>query len=470
MAEKDRVTSDAPQRREEREEQIARILKRVEDRLRNELPTGPQTLDQIEQRVEEIGEQIKREIQDEVVDAQGTGHAGVTLPCSCGGLARYRGDAVRSVVTIQGAQSIARAYYYCSSCRKGLHPLDRTLELGRGLCSVRVRALACRFASYLPFSVAARELELVCGIRLSASSVQRLAKETGRHLRGEWEAREKRLREHPNAEPKGPGPKQLHISMDGVMAHVGGAWREVKLGVCYERSSSAGSVEAGAAPNSAAYYATLASSEQFGRRLRALGWVAKEPLCRHVAVLADGSDWIWKEAAKHFTQRTQILDFFHASEHLWSVARVRFSPSAIDPGPNVRQEAEQEASDAAREWVSQQKAKLLEADNGVTLVLQDIRAWTPRTQTGQEVRRKELGYFTQHAQRMHYKAYKEAGFHIGSGVMESSCRWVVQQRMKGAGMRWSYEGAECMLQLRTTWCSRNQQELLNAARAATLAA
>ena len=215
MPDKDRTS---PEARQQREEQISRILKRVEERLRKELPSDPQTpqtLDQIEQRVEEIGEEIKREIQEEVLDAQGTGHAGVTLACSCGALARYRGDAVRSVVTLQGLQTIARAYYYCSSCRKGFHPLDRTLELGRGLCSVRVRALACRFASYLPFAVAAQELELVCGIRLSASSVQRLAKETGKCLLSEWEEREKRLRECPHAEPKGPGPKQLHVSMDG---------------------------------------------------------------------------------------------------------------------------------------------------------------------------------------------------------------------------------------------------------------
>lgn len=444
-------TDDSRREHEEREAQIARILKRVEERLWKELPSGPQTLEQIERDVHELGEEIKQDIQEEVVDALGSGHVGPTLGCNCGSVARYRGDAVRSVITLQGEQVLARAYYYCSSCRHGFHPLDRTLALGRGPCSVGVWALACRFASYLPYAVAAQELEMVCGIRLSASSIQRLAKETGRTLMAEWQERETKLRTCPNAEPTGVAPKQLHISMDGVMAHVDGAWREVKLGVCYERSEK--SEESGTC--GAAYYATLESSEPFGRRLRALTWVAKEPRCRQVAVIADGSDWIWKEAARHFTQRTQILDFFHASEHLWTVARTRFPTD--------------EAGDAtASEWVDQQKARLM--DNRIAEVIADIHRWEPRKEADRETRRKELGYLTQHAGRMKYKTYKDAGFHIGSGVMESSCRWVVQQRMKGAGMRWSRNGAESMLHLRTAWCSRKNEDLIKAARRASMAA
>ena len=431
--------------REDREAQIARILKRVEERLRKELPSGPQTLEQIERDVHELGEEIKHDIQEEVVDALGSGHAGPTLGCACGSVARYRGDAVRSVITLQGEQVLARAYYYCSSCRGGFHPLDRTLALGRGPCSVGVWALACRFASYLPYAVAAQELEMVCGIRLSASSIQRLAKQTGRTLMAEWEERESKLRTSPHSEPTGFAPKQLHISMDGVMAHVDGAWREVKLGVCYERSEERGTC-------TAAYYATLESSERFGRRLRALSWVAKEPLCRQVAVVADGSDWIWKETAKHFTRRTQILDFFHASEHLWALARARYPADEA----------------AASKWIDQQKERLL--DNRVADVVEDIRSWQPEREPDREVRRKELVYLMQHAGRMKYKTYKSAGFHIGSGVMESSCRWVVQQRMKGAGMRWSRNGAESMLHLRTAWCSRKHDDLINAARRAIRAA
>lgn len=148
MAEKERRHQEIEKReqreqREEREEQITRILKRVEEQLRRELPEGPQTLEEIEQQVEKVGEEIKREIQREVLDAQGTGYSGTKLSCACGSEARYRGDVVRSLITLQGEQAIARAYYYCSFCRHGFYPLDRVLGLGHGQCSVGVAALAC---------------------------------------------------------------------------------------------------------------------------------------------------------------------------------------------------------------------------------------------------------------------------------------------------------------------------------------
>ena len=177
---------------------------------------------------------------------------------------------------------------------------------------------------------------------------------------------------------------------------------------------------------------------------------AGEPRCRKVAVVADGSDWIWQETGKYFTQRVQILDFFHVCEHLWTLADARFG----EVGPE------------RAEWVHQQKGRLLE--DKVETVLADIRAWQPSTKAAEETQRKELAYLTKHARRMRYKSFREAGYHIGSGVMESSCRWVVQQRMKGSGMRWSSRGAECMLQLRTAWCSRSHANLMAAAQSAVL--
>ncbi len=425
-----------------REERIARILRSVEEQLRRELPDSPQTLDEIERSAEQMGEQIKREIQHELLDLCGTGYCGKWVTCTCGGKARYKAESVRSVVTLHGEEPIARAYYYCPACRHGFYPIDRVLRLGSGQCSAHVRALACRFASYLPFALAARELELICGVKLSASSVQRIAKQTGKQLGREWDERKRRLWDE---EPEAAGrvPEQLHVSMDGVMAHVDGAWREVKLGVCYERAREKG-------PTRASYYATLAPSTEFGQRLRTLAHLAGEPRCRKVAVVADGSDWIWQEAGKYFTQRVQILDFYHACEHLWSVANARFG----------------ERSAQAEEWVHQQKGRLLE--DQADAVVADISSWQPETVAGQETRRKELAYLGKHAHRMRYQSYRNAGYHIGSGVMESSCRWVVQQRMKGSGMRWSAAGAESMLQLRTAWCSRSHTELMAAAQSSVL--
>ncbi len=423
-----------------REEQIARLVNSFEQRLRNSYPRTPQTLEEIERRAQEIGEKIKQEIQQEIVDAHGSGYAGATCACGCAGSARYKGQVERRLVSLHGEVVLVRAYYWCARCRRGFCPLDKTLDLGQGQTSLSVRILACRFASLLPFEKAAKELELVCGVHLSASTLQRIAKQTGHEMGRMWQEQQAKL----SALEQAPAPMaaRLHISMDGVMAHVDGVWREVKLGVCYARGKQG--------PTKACYYATLAGSQAFGRQVKTLGLRCGEARCRQVAVVADGSAWIWQEAGKHYTCRVQILDFWHVSQHLYSVSAAAF-------GTESRQ---------AKEWMSVQQ-KRLKADEGAR-VIQEIEHWQPGTEVGRQLQRKVLGYLEEHAHRMRYKSFAEAGYHIGSGVMESSCRWVVQQRMKGSGMRWRAEGAESMLQLRTACCSELHADIRQATRRAML--
>lgn len=425
-----------------REEQIARLVKAFEQRLRTRYPRNPQTLEEIERTAQEIGEHIKQEIQQEIVDAAGSGYGGQASPCRCGQPARFKGKVVRRIVSLHGELVLVRAYYWCARCKRGFCPLDRKLDLGRGQTSVSVRLLACRFASLLPFAKAAAELELVCGVHLSASTLQRIAKQTGKEMGRMWQEQQV----DPLALEAAPAPmaEQMHVSMDGVMAHVDGLWREVKLGVCYARGKQG--------PTKASYYATLAGSQAFGRQVKILSLLCGEARCPRVAVVADGSAWIWQEAGKHYTCRVQILDFYHVSQHLYSVAAAGFGAESV----------------AAKEWIALQQ-KRLKNDEGACVIAQ-IRSWQPDTEAGLQLQRKVLAYLQEHAHRMRYKSFAEAGYHIGSGVMESSCRWVVQQRMKGAGMRWGQEGAESMLQLRTACCSERHADVHQAARRAVLPA
>lgn len=424
---------------DEREKQISRLLALYEKRLRKEYPGHIQTIEEIERTAQEIGEGVKQDIQQEKADAAGTGYAGRKVTCSCGERARYKHAAERRIVTLHGELLLRRAYYWCRRCKRGWYPSDAVLGVPAGQVSVCVRALACRFTSLLPYKKAAHELELICGVHLSVSTLQRLSRATGRELRQEWQRRQDQAFSG-SFEPRAKPPKQQHVSMDGVMAHVGGVWREVKLGVCFERDPRG--------PVRDQYCASLEPSHLFGRRLKTLTFHAGEPLCRQVAVLADGSDWIWQESAKHYTMRTQILDFFHVTEHLWAVARARFGQGTV----------------AASEWITLQKKRLLEHDFGAAEVIRDIKDWSPAAVGAQDLRRTTLAYLVTHQNRMRYKAFREAGFHIGSGVMEASCRWVVQQRMKGPGMRWQNDGADTMLQLRTAWCSNADADMLAAAR------
>jgi hypothetical protein len=229
--------------------------------------------------------------------------------------------------------------------------------------------------------------------------------------------------------------------MDGVLIFVEGEWKEVKCGVAYETSKAGGA-------HRADYCATLSPSSLFGRRMRTLAHGCGTATCRKVGVLADGAEWIWQETGKYFPHSTQILDFYHACEHLWQVARARFG----------------EGTDAADAWMKEMKERLF--SDQVAEVIAAVEAWKPATQEHSEVRRKVSGYLRVHAHRMRYQSFSEAGWHIGSGVMEAACKGVVQARMKGAGMRWSRPGAEAMLQLRSAWCSSQHTDFTAAARRA----
>lgn len=437
--------------KQRREAQLQRVLRRVEEKLRQTWDDEPNTLQEIEEESQRIGEAVKEIIEEERLEDKGTGYAGARLPCSCGRPSRFIGTYARRLVTRSGERRLLRSYYHCRYCRKGFCPLDALLGPASGCFSVEVCALATRFSSYLPFGQACREMEEVCGVRLSASSLRRIALSSGRQLEKDWSAQEAALWDEDENGSGTPAPshrvKQLHVSLDGVMVYAGGEWREVKLGVAYQKKEER---------IRANYYATLAKSDAFGRRLRTLAHVSGADHCANVGVVADGSVWIWQEAGKYFSTKTQVLDFYHVSEHLWKLARLRFG----DRMPAEREKAAM--------WVARQKERLLEDE--AEGVIRSIDRWKSKTQEQRDEQRKVSNYLKEHRRRLRYKTFLEGGWHIGSGVMEAGCKAVVQSRMKGAGMRWSQAGAQAMLHLRAAVCSVNRPDFVDLARRATLTA
>jgi hypothetical protein len=425
----------------DKEEMIQQIMRRVEAKLRKDLSDkdssgAPPTLYVIEEESQTIGEEVKRIIEEERVRDSGDGYAGPFTLCEKGHQARYAGVRTKQVITACGSHSFARAYYHCGQCRGGWCPLDRSLDLGRGQCSRHVRTLVARFCSYLPDRTAAQELEQVCGVRLGLRTLQNCSRAVGKQIQDEWQKDIEKQEKQEKQENKGKTastdgetlpcsserPSRLHLTMDGVMLHVDGAWHEAKLGCAYQTSSRGEAIKA-------RYSATLAPSSEFGKRVRVLAHWSGSDHCSDVAVVADGAEWIWQETAKYFPCSTQILDYYHATQHLWSAAHTRFG----------------EGSAEARAWMKEQKERLL--NNQAAAIVADLENWHPRNVTKCKIRRQLLGYLKTHKKRTCYKTFSDKGYHIGSGVIESGCKNVVQSRMKGAGMRWSKDGAEAMMAL-----------------------
>jgi Uncharacterised protein family (UPF0236) len=423
------------------EQRLQRILRQVEKRLRAALAQETGDLDKIEQDSHKLGREVAELVEREKLEEMGSGHCGRTCACACGTLATYKDAHLRQIVTLNGVQVLARAYYWCARCKRGFCPLDARLKLRAGQCSGGVRERIARLCSYMPYRRAARELHMLCAIDVSASTLQRQAKATGERISQAWQQQQARLwaQQPVNALYK---PSRAYVSMDGVLILVDKQWREVKLGLSYERNASGEVMHK-------QFYATLKNSQHFGMRLRTLAARSGALDCADVAVVADGGEWIWQETGKYFAQRLQILDYYHVSEHLWEVGRARFG----------------EGSEAAKVWVGQQEQRLLE--DRVGEVIADLTQWHPSGEAKQDLRRRQLAYLSTHAHRMRYKSYRDAGYHIGSGVIESGCNGTIQDRMKAPGMRWKSEGAEAMLHLRTAWCSERDAEIRAAARGST---
>ena len=183
---------------------------------------------------------------------------------------------------------------------------------------------------------------------------------------------------------------------------------------------------------------TMGDSEAIGDRVYALAFRRGVEKARQVVVLADGGRWIWKQARDNFPRAVQLLDFYHASEHLAEIARARYGSE--DP--------------KASKWLAKRKTDLMEGR--FERVMRSMKSWRPTDAEHVELKRENIGYFTRNRKRMHYDEYLADGLHIGSGIAESACKCLVQARLKQAGMRWSPHGAASMLQLRRLWLDNRE--------------
>jgi hypothetical protein len=149
---------------------------------------------------------------------------------------------------------------------------------------------------------------------------------------------------------------------------------------------------------------------------------------RTVVCVSDGARWIWNLMFMCFAYRVEILDWWHAVQRLWTMANTGLAP------------------DAAKAWVAAPQHRLAHAS--LRYVVHQVRLLYPRGTPLPQGVQQALAYLFSNRHRMRYSAFRQAGYPIGSGTVESACQVVVQQRMKQAGMRWSRNGAQAMLALR----------------------
>jgi hypothetical protein len=187
-------------------------------------------------------------------------------------------------------------------------------------------------------------------------------------------------------------------------------------------------------------YAKITDSEEFRSFVAAAYHQAHGPHAAEVLVLADGAHWIWNLVEDLIPHAIQILDFSHAKHYLWDAGKIIYGEGSAFVAP----------------WVKEQETLLLEDKVGQVIAhlhhFLDIR---PQLAT-------VLHYFEQNAARMRYGTYRQRGYFIGSGAIESAGKQITAARIKGPGMRWNVRDLNALLTLRCVFLEQSWQTYWNA--------
>jgi len=293
-----------------------------------------------------------------------------------------------------------------------------------------LQASLVRLGAWLPFWRAARELGWLSrapdGRLVSESVAERLTEAAGGAAVMEQTVAVERLEQHPTPEPTGPAV--LQVSADGAMISlVGRQWVEVKtlaLGrVVQEADGTARATDL-------SYFSRRAEHTEF-RRL-ALVETSRRGVGTAKAVVAvmDGAEWLQRFIDFHRSDAIRVLDFPHAVEYLTRASHEAFGAGTVTTSA----------------WIGTQAHAL--KHTGPDAVLAALRALPPGEQ-----RDTALGYLTARLAQIAYPTFRAQGYPIGSGIVESANKVVVQARLKGSGMHWAAAHVDPMLALRTIVCA-----------------
>lgn len=371
---------------------------------------------------------------------------GRRLACRCGQQAHYREQRSKPVLTVVGPVEVLRPYYLCAHCGVGQFPVDVQLDVENTEFSPGVRRMQAMVGQEAPFDHGREQMKVLAGLEVTTKSVERTAEAIGADIaqREQTEIHKALQLELPAV--AGEPISVLYVQMDGTgvpvvkketvgrqgktegqPAHT----REVKLGCIFTQTAWDKEGYPIRDPDSTTYTGAIESAEEFGRRIYAQtcgrGWSR----ALKKVVIGDGAEWIWNLVALHFSEAIQIVDLYHARQHLWEVARKLY--------PN--NEGKQKA------WMKIHQKRLLDRGKIEKLVgaLRSIESDNPEVM---EKIRTEADYFERNAQRMRYPKFRRQHLFVGSGVIEAGCKTVVAFRLKRSGMFWTVRGANAILALR----------------------
>ena len=369
-----------------------------------------------------------------------------TIPCACGQQAHYRELRRKSILTAVGRVVVSRPYYLCPHCHQGQFPADQELDMVDTEFSPGVRRMQALVGQDAPFDHGREQMKLLAGLEVTTKAVERVAESIGSDIaRCEQTGIDRAVQLDLPIVVGEPVPV-LYVQMDGTgipvvkketAGHKGkldglpAHTREAKLGCVFTQTKWDEKGFALRDPDSTTYTGAIENKEQFGKRLYLEAWKRGWSRAEKKVVMGDGAEWIWSLAQQHFPGAVQIVDLYHARQHLWDLARLLY------PTDTKRRNV----------WIGLHQKRWLDQGKIAKLVASLRSVQTSDAEVAHKIRN-AIDYFATNAARMNYPHFRKQHLFVGSGVIEAGCKAVIGQRLKQSGMFWTVSGANAILALR----------------------
>ncbi len=348
-----------------------------------------------------------------------------------------KGIRTREIMTICGPITIRRTYYRCPHCTISFYPDDERLNISRGITSKAFAKICSQLLIFMPFEHAAKTLNDIYRGGISETFLKDLSDKIGTKLYKDFEHKGRMPYNLDNNET----PLDLmYIHADGAMVPIKGEkereYRENKLGLVYtsddivEKASKSGKIKVHI--RNKRYVSSIGEGvDAFKKLLSACARENGYRRAKRVILLTDGAVWLKKMKDEYFPDALHILDWYHAVDHLWSTAKTLFGDTN---------------KEACEKWVSPKKELLW--DGNVDKVIAQLAEEGLRRKKHQTAIFELRGYYVSNRKSMKYDSFRKKGYYIGSGAIESANKYIMADRLKRTGMRWTLQHANAIIWLR----------------------
>lgn len=343
----------------------------------------------------------------------------------------------RSIESLGGSLDIYRPYFYCKKCNHGFYPLDAALGLAPSKKQYDIQNLEAWLSSELPFKTAAEAFQRCTGDLLSSNHMFETSNRISNHLNILDVCPTKdEIRQKIDELSKGKFRRPvMMLAIDGANAPTRpepspwkgkrekGEYKEVKGFRLYlvDKEKIIHLIS----------WHQIQNEEEFAQgllKIRDAGLIPEDKV--RLSIIADGAPWIWNKPLEIFPKAKLVLDFYHCSEYIHAAAKAQYGKGTKE----------------SMEWVEATFTRLF--NNNVDDVIRGLKNMHPVSLEAKEKITVAANYLFKRKNLVNYGSAKRAGYHIGSGAIESANKFISHVRIKRSGAWWYISNANNILKLR----------------------